>query len=279
MTSILTALWRYPIKSMLGEALRTAIIQPRGMLGDRVYALQDIATGNIVSAKNSRKWGKLFDLRASFVEPAATQSSVPLIRIALPNGKTVTTTHPDGDAILSDYLGREVTLIVVPPPVARREIYWANVEGQPYQNMVTESAFSAPANTFFDFGTLHILTTNALRHLQRLYPAGQFAVERFRPNLVLEVPSEADGFVENEWVGRTLRIGKDVQLRVLIPTPRCVVTTLPQGNLPQDLGILKTAVAHNFLQVGDYGNFACVGAYAEMIHGGTVTVEDAVRVE
>lgn len=279
MASTLSALWRYPIKSMLGEALQTATIQPRGVLGDRVYALQDVATGNIVSAKNPRKWGKLFDLRASFVEPSAIASSVPLVRITLLDGKTVTTTQPNGDAMLSDYLGREVTLIVVPPPGARREIYWTSVEGLPYQDMVTENVFRAPANTFFDFGALHILTTNTLRHLQSLYPAGQFAIERFRPNLVIEIPSEADRFVENEWVGRTLHIGKDVQLRVLIPTPRCVVTTLPQGNLPQDLGILKTAVAHNFLEVGDYGNFACVGAYAEVIHGGTVAMGDAVRME
>lgn len=279
MASMLTALWRYPIKSMLGEVLQTATIQPRGVRGDRVYALQDVATGNIVSAKNPRKWGKLFDLQASFVEPSAPPDSVPQVRIRFPDGKIVTTTQPNGDAILSDYLGREVTLILAPPPMARREIYWADVAGQAYQDLVTDSPFRPPANTFFDFGAIHILTTNTLRHLQHLYPTGQFAVERFRPNLVIEVPSEKDGFIENEWVGRTLYIGKDVKLRLLIPTPRCVVTTLPQGNLPQDVGILKTAVAHNFLEIGDYGNFACVGGYIEVIQGGRVAVGDVVRLE
>jgi uncharacterized protein YcbX len=279
MPSTLTALWRYPVKSMLGEALQTATIQPRGILGDRVYALQDVATGNIVSAKNPRKWGKLFHLRAALSETTSAGNNIPKVRIIFPDGKTIITTQPDGDRLLSEFLGRDVTLMVVPPPVMRREIYWSPIEGLAYQDIVTEDTFRAPPNTFFDFAPLHLLTTNSLRHLQHLYPAGQVALERFRPNLVIDVPSEAEGFIENDWVGRTLHIGNQVQVRVLIPTPRCVVTTLPQGELPQDVGILKTAVAHNFLELGGYGNFACVGAYAEVIRGGTVAMGDMVRVE
>lgn len=275
----LTTIRRYPIKSMVGETLASATIQPRGIGGDRLFALQEVATGHIVSAKNPRKWGKLFNLRATVVEAPSSRDSTPTVRIALPTGTVITTSQADGDALLSAYLGRNVTLITAPPPAARREVYWADVPEFPYQEMTIESAFRAPAHTFFDFAPIHLLTTNTLRHLQRLYPAGSFAVERFRPNLVIEMPNEGDGFIENDWVGRILQIGNYVQLRLLIPTPRCVVTTLPQGELPQDLGILKTAVAHNFLEIGEYGKFACVGAYAEVIRGGAIAQGDKIRVE
>lgn len=277
MDSSITALWRYPIKSMPGESLSKAVLHPRGMQGDRVYALQEVATGNIVSGKNPRKWGRLFTLRAAVVE--SSRNRVPEVQITFPDGSTVTTNHQDIDHWLSDYLGREVISILIPPPVAQRETYWLPIDGMAFQDQITTSAFRAPHGTFFDFAAIHLVTTNTLRYLHALYPTGQFAVERFRPNLVIEVPARADGFIENEWVGRILTIGETVRLRVLLPTPRCVVTTLPQGTLPQDPGILRTAVHHNFLKLGDAGTFACVGAYAEVLQGGVMAVGDRVRVE
>ena len=77
------------------------------------------------------------------------------------------------------------------------------------------------------------------------------------------------GFVENDWVGRTLAIG-GVRLEVTEPCPRCVMTTLPQGELPRDPGILKAIVRHNQ---------ANVGVYARVLRGGVVARGQAVEVE
>ena len=63
------SLWRYPVKSMMGEELNAAEVTQRGVLGDRAYALFDPSTGKVVSAKNPRKWANLFDFRARFVDP------------------------------------------------------------------------------------------------------------------------------------------------------------------------------------------------------------------
>jgi MOSC domain-containing protein len=63
------SLRRYPVKSMMGEELNAADVTARGLLGDRAYALLDPSNGHVVSAKNPRKWAKLFDCRAAFVEP------------------------------------------------------------------------------------------------------------------------------------------------------------------------------------------------------------------
>ena len=63
------SLWRYPVKSMLGEELNAAEVTQRGLLGDRSYALVDSSDGKVASAKNPRKWPRLFDFRAALTEP------------------------------------------------------------------------------------------------------------------------------------------------------------------------------------------------------------------
>lgn len=98
-----------------------------------------------------------------------------------------------------------------------------------------------PADTFFNCAVIHVLTTATIEQLRELYPQGRFEVRRFRPNIVVEVNSGAKGFVENEWIGRTLAIGDAVRLSITGPCGRCVMTTLPQGDLPKDPGILRTA--------------------------------------
>jgi uncharacterized protein YcbX len=126
-----------------------------------------------------------------------------------------------------------------------------------------------PPGTFFDCALVHLVTTATLKRLGELSPRSQFQIPRFRPNLVIEVSGQAAGFVENEWVGRTIAIGDEVRLRVTVPTARCVMTTLPQGKLPKDPDVLRTAVQNN------QGN---VGVYASVIHGGQVRRGDGVVV-
>ena len=60
-------LWRYPVKSMLGEEINSSVVTLRGLLGDRAYALVDQTTGKVVSAKNPRKWPDMFRFRAAYV--------------------------------------------------------------------------------------------------------------------------------------------------------------------------------------------------------------------
>jgi uncharacterized protein YcbX len=62
-TGAVASLWRYPVKSMLGEALQAAQVGGDGLLDDRVYALLDRADGKAATAKNPRKWPNLFAYR------------------------------------------------------------------------------------------------------------------------------------------------------------------------------------------------------------------------
>src|ERR671931_1643899 len=86
----IVALWRYPVKSMMGEELNASAVTTRGLLGDRTYALVDRSDGKVASAKNPRKWPQLFDYRAAFVEPPRPGASLPPVRITLPDGAILT---------------------------------------------------------------------------------------------------------------------------------------------------------------------------------------------
>jgi uncharacterized protein YcbX len=275
------ALWRYPVKSMLGEELNAAELTDRGLVGDRAYALVDRETGKVASAKNPRKWGALFDCRAAFAAPPRPGAPPPPVRIELPDGRTVTSGEDDVDGALSALLGRPVTLLAVAPEAPSLEEYWPDIEGLAHREAVTDEAIGggAPPGTFFDASPVHLLTTATLDRLQALYPSGRFEVRRFRPNLVVAAANGADGFVENAWVGRTVAVGDEVRLGVTDPCPRCVMTTLPQADLPRDVGILRAAADHNRVPVPAFGNepMPSVGAYGAVERGGTVRRGDPIR--
>jgi uncharacterized protein YcbX len=99
------------------------------------------------------------------------------------------------------------------------------------------------------------------------------------PNVVVQT-KEQQGFIENDWVGRTLVIGDEVRLRISDPTPRCSVPTLGQKDLPQDRRILRTIVENNRIAVAllEGEMLPCAGVYAFVIRGGTMRRGDAVRI-
>ena len=117
---------------------------------------------------------------------------------------------------------------------------------------------------------VHLLTTATLDRLGELYPQGRFEVQRFRPNIVVQLVSDEKGFAENVWLGHTLAIGDEVRLSITGSCGRCVMTTLAQGDLSKDPGILRTAAQHNQ---------ANVGVYAAVVQGGTIRRSDPVRIE
>jgi uncharacterized protein YcbX len=263
------SLWRYPVKSMMGEEVNASEVTKGGLLGDRAYALVDRSDGKVASAKNPRKWPTLFDFRAALADAPRSGVKVPPVRITLPDGTIVNSDQPDVHQILSSVLKREVRLSALrDQPAATAEEYWPDIEGLDHRDTVTD--FGLPEGTFFDCAFAHLLTTATLDRLRVLYPQGRFEVRRFRPNIVVETGSGEKDFVENAWIGQILAIGSAVRLSITGPCPRCVMTTLPQGDLPRDAGILRTAAQHNR---------ANVGVYASVLQGGKVCRGDSVSLE
>jgi uncharacterized protein len=262
-------LWRYPVKSMMGEELNAAEVTEGGLVGDRRFAVVDAATGKVAGAKNPRKWGNFFDFRAAYVEPPQTKSKLPAVRLTMPDGTIVTSEQPDLEQILSSALGRPVAFAQArgngEASGATAEEYWPDMAGLDHRDTVTE--WELPTGTFFDLAVVHLLTTATIERLRVLYPEGRFEVRRFRPNIVVATEPDARGFVENGWIGQTIAVGDEVRLQITGPCPRCVMTTLPQGDLPKDPGILRTAAQHNQ---------ANVGVYANVVAGGTLRRGDPV---
>jgi len=261
------SLWRYPVKSMMGEELRLTDILEYGVLGDRSYALIDTETGKVVSAKNPRKWPNMFSFMSRYVDVPKNGSPLPPVRITLADGTIIDSNQADINSIISNALGRSVRLEALVPQTPNLEEYWPDIAELDNKDVVTDEKM--PEGTFFDLANIHLLTTSTLDKLRSLYPQGRFEVRRFRPNIVVNTGSEEPYFTENNWIGKTLAIGDNVLLKVTEPCPRCVMTTLAQGDLPQDSEILRTVLQKN------NGH---VGIYASVAQAGTVKCGDEIKV-
>lgn len=264
----IASLWRYPVKSMLGEELEVVDITGHGLLGDRAYALLDVASGRVASAKNPKKWAKLLNFRATFTATPAANADIPPVQVVFPDGTSFNSEAVDINKTLSTALGREVQLLSVVPEAASLDQYWPSVEGTAHQDELTQ--LFMPPETFFDSCSIHGITTATLTKLQTLYPEGIFDSRRFRPNLVIEPLSPEISFLEDDWVGGVIAIGEAVRLSIDTACPRCVVTTLAQPGLPEDLNILRTTAQFN--QV-------IAGIRMSVLSGGTIRQHDPIWLE
>jgi uncharacterized protein len=255
-------LMRYPVKSMLGEELSETDITVGGVVGDRAWALREIVTGKIVSAK---KFARMFEFRASYDSPPSADASAP-VTIQLPDGKKIHASDPDASEIVSAALGRKVRL--ERPDSAKREragIDPATVFGdvpvekvQPAFTLATlPDDFGLSRGTFFDSAIMHVIATGTLRHLARLAPGSVFDARRFRASILVDTGDKDDDFIEDGWLDGILEVGETMRVAKMRPALRCVMTTHPQDDLVRDLAILRTAAFHHRANVGV---FAAVGA-------------------
>lgn len=276
-TGTVTELWRYPVKSMLGERVDAVEVGEHGLSADRAFALIDDETGKVCSAKRHDLWGDLFKFSARLIS-----ENPRIAHITFPDGSEATTDDGDLSSRLSDAFGRRVTLSATVPAEAKIEEIWDESKGprmygprvgeQDGETVIEVTASFAAPGDFFDFSAIHLLTTNTLAELNRLESASVFDVRRFRPNIVVEVP-DSDGFVENGW--SSIRVGR-LQLNVLMPVPRCVMTTLPQSELPKDTGVLRATARHNMIEAGPLGPMPCAGVYAAVTSGAQICIGDSV---
>jgi uncharacterized protein len=279
------ALFRYPVKSMLGEAVERCRIDERGVLGDRSYALLDVETGTVASAKVPRLWGGLLEFSARCAEEPERDAAPP-VEITFPDGSVHHSGDAEIDAALSAAIGRDVRLIATPPEGAGFEEVWPEIDGLAPEAVIAgthvrnegtgervsrfDLAAMAPHPAFFDLAVLHVLTSATLQRFRELAPGATFDERRYRPNIVLD--GVGDGFVENEWAGRVIAFTGGATVTATIPTMRCVMTTLPQGDLPRDPDTLRAIAKHNRVELPGLGTWACAGVYADVTGSGELTV-------
>ncbi len=220
-------IWRYPVKSMLGEQLDEVGVGPNGVEGDRGRAVVDAETGVSLSAK---RYADLLRCRA--------WTNGGEVMIALPDGSELLADSPEATDRLSSLLGRRVTVRSAGAGHKVRHEFPTEItvgEGEPF---IWEPGLDA----YFDRAPLHLITTATLAELTRLRPDSAFARDRFRPNFFVEI--DDTGFVEDSWVGKDLTIGT-MKCHVLDRKPRCVMTTRAQRDLSKDTDIIKTIAKNN----------------------------------
>ena len=248
----IAGLWRYPVKSMRGEALSGADIGISGIAGDRRWGVEVGDSGHVLSAKRE---GRLLTARAS---TSAT------VVISLPSGQCLTGVGPDTDGALSDWLGRTVRLVEAEDDTTPT-----------FDSQADETDDASPTRSwqgrpgrFVDSAALHLLTTASLRAMQRQRPDLDWRIARFRPNLLVD----ADGSerVEDDWVGRRCLLG-EVEVEIVKPCKRCVMVTRVQpGGVDRQLAVLSHLAS---------SSASCLGVLGRVVRPGTVSLRDAVSVQ
>jgi uncharacterized protein YcbX len=281
MLGTVTTLRRYPVKSMLGEDLQAGEVGRAGLAGDRRLAVVSRRTGKIASAKYPRLWRDMLTLSAEAALPAGVTGGREVAAlITLPDGKTVRSTDADVDGILSGLLDEPVTLTATPPAGASLdravpEAVLRDGIAAPVPATLIEIGAAAPPGTFVDFAPLHLITTATLDRIAELSPRRRADLERYRPNVV--IGTGGSGFTENDWVGRELRVGADLVLRVIARTPRCAIPTLAHGHLPRDTEALRVVARNNRISpLPDVDPEPCAGVYAEVLQPGRISTGDLV---
>ncbi|MCQ6275919.1 MOSC domain-containing protein [Bacillus sp. V3B] len=266
-SSKVASIWRYPVKSMIGEELNACEITEKGLLGDRAYGVIDNETDKLANAKNPHKWPNMFQYRANFIDPPQKDAAIPPVRITFPDGRSIISTDDEKNKLLSTSFNRNVHLSTPSSMDVQFEGYIPE-EIEELDNKGSIFTRTSPKDTFFDIDMVHIITTSTINYLRKLAPESRIEARRFRPNIIIEVPN-SEAFIENNWVGKTLTIGS-VQLKISQETKRCVMTTLAQGDLPKDPNVLRSIVRNNA------GSF---GVYASVVKPGRVSIGDRIEVD
>ncbi|GAA0521824.1 MOSC domain-containing protein [Saccharopolyspora spinosporotrichia] len=274
-----SVLRRYPVKSMLGEVVESCEVTERGVAGDRAYALLDVETGRIASAKNPRLWRALPTIRA---DHDGDHVAMTLPGAGAPESSLSTADPARAGAALSAYLGREVALVSRKPGGAtlqRSDPDEVLASGLDAEVHIEENEFGslAPPGTLVDAAPVHLITTATLAAIDEHAGAPVDPV-RYRPNIVVDTP-ELGGFAENDWSQRYARIGAEVVLRVIVGTPRCAIPTLAHGDLPVNREALRIPARHNTITTERYGRGAVAGVYAEVVRPGRIRRGDRVELD
>jgi uncharacterized protein YcbX len=265
-------LYRYPVKSMAGEAIDSADLTPGGVPGDRQFAVRDLGSGKILSAKQPAVGRLLLACSARMEADGSVTLTVGESELSSNDRQRV-------DRQLTEYLGRRASLVSVPAADEVYESYWPAIEGVALSDVSIDlpMAMSTHKGAFVDFAALHVLTSSSLTYLRSITPESQIDIARFRPNVMVDLADDVDAFVENEWVELTARLGRAV-VRFSATAARCVMTTLAQPGVPEDRGVLQTLARTNRRDFAGFGDFACFGAYAEVVEPGEVRIGDEVSV-
>ena len=277
----ITAIWRYPVKSMAGERLATAHLGELGLHADRTWAVRDLALDVTTSAKRLPRLLLCTARYAQAPTPKAGPGNAPDVIVGFPDGRECSSADPDIHRMLSAYLDRDVELWPLPAITERdkyrgaaatktdlRTIFGLSADEPlpdlsvfPVRKLAEIIKYATPVGTYVDAYPVHILTEQAMQTMAALAPGSDFDVRRFRPTFLIDAPG-ASGQPELDWCGGTVH-APQAAFMPLIPTIRCVMPSHSQPQLSRDPEITRTIAAHARRCLGVYGDVVTPGRIAE----------------
>ncbi|KUI46730.1 sulfurase [Mycobacterium sp. GA-1199] len=284
-------MWRYPVKSLGGERVDSVGIGPRGVFGDRLWAVRDLERDVTASARRIPALLNATARYAAPLPPDAGPGKVPDVVITFPDGSELSSSDDAVNAKLSELAGRDMRLTALPPVedtslhrLSKHERDNASIaslrtdfgvgDGERFPDvsmfrmadLATLARYSTPPGMFVDLAPVHVLSITSLATVGAEVEGDALDVRRFRPNVLLALHEPDDGLPEAQWTGGHLTVGGAV-LEVTMPTIRCVVPSRAQPGLEVDRRITK-AVAERAQR--------CLGSYCWVDTPGTVRVGDVV---
>jgi uncharacterized protein YcbX len=234
-----TALWRYPVSSLAGEALDSIAVGRNGLDGDRRFGLVDVGTDEIARPDTGERWAKAPRIRARLNGS---------LEIAIPGGDFLFAPDARSDSAVSSYLGFDAAI-------------------RPYDRDIVPDYTGPLTGSRYLEAPIHLLTTASLARLKALHPAGNPDPRRFRPNILVDMPAVEGSFPETEWIGRRIAVG-EIELTISEPCRRCGFTILEQDGIANDPEILRQLVRNNRRNIG---------VYCTVDRPGIVSAGDAMR--
>jgi uncharacterized protein YcbX len=252
------SLWRYPVKSMSGEALSEAFMGFSGFYGDRCYAVKNSAARKGFPYLNANVQQQMLLYRPQFRHPERAAKPPNLMEAtSIPPGVTPSNAEPD-DLIL-DVLTPSGAVLSVDDP-ALLEMLGEGLRGENRLTLLSSD------RALTDCRPVSLISLQTVRQVETEMNI-PIDARRFRANIYLDLSSEA-GFGEDELVGRRLRIGPHAEIAVLERDPRCKMISLDPDTGVHDSRILRQiARAHE----------AKAGVYCAVLIEGMLTKGDSVE--
>jgi uncharacterized protein YcbX len=250
--------WRYPVKSMQGMQVDAVGIGTHGVAGDRAHALQDLVTGRVLSAKSLK----------ALLDASATDREM-----HLPTGAVVGVDDADRDRVLSEWLGREVTLLTL----EQSGDLTYEMTFDPPDDEAEYFEIPLPEHGFVDLAPLHLIATATLAECAARRPELDWDVRRFRPNLVIDHDGEA--FAEDAWVGARLHIGDQCVVSIDQPTVRCAMPLRAQPATADFPALARQPELFRAMEQLHEAHPNHLGTYVGVVTPGRVSVGDPVVLE
>jgi uncharacterized protein YcbX len=246
------SLWRYPVKSMRGEELQEAFAGYPGIYGDRLFAFRSSASHKGFPYLTAREQRRLLQYRPRFRYPDKAARPINLIEA---ESKDANPLSADLVELVVDVETPDGQTLAIDDP-ALIEMLRADIDQQHQVTLMRSQ------RAMTDCRPVSIFSLQSARQLGE-ETGTPIDKRRFRANVYVDLTS-AQGFTENEFVGRSLRIGQKVVVTILERDPRCVMITLDPDTGNKTPAILKkVAQAHDGM-AGVYGAVMVEG----MVHKG-----------